>query len=198
MRLLAVSTMLLLLLGCGAPAPSATPTATPTATTPPATTPATSGPTSEPSGNLGEFECQLPVHIASTAATQTHLTDIRIASHQGYDRIVWEFDTGTPEIDMRQGIPPFTTDPADQPLPVDGNAFLQITFRGASRGGADGPVTYDGSTDFNPLISELVMLRMAGDFEATMTWVAGLWDPACFDLFTLDGPSRVVLDLAGQ
>jgi hypothetical protein len=169
------------------PAPTASPTPPVSSTVPP-----------EPSASPAEFGCQLPVHVASSSAEQTHLTDIRIAGHDGYDRLVFEFDRGLPEIDLRKGIPPFTTDPAGLPLIMDGVAFLQITFRGASRGGSDGPVTYEGPTDFSPGLHELVMVRMAGDFEGVLTFIVGLDAPPCFDLFTLESPSRVVLDVAGQ
>jgi hypothetical protein len=183
-----------LVAACSGPGPTASPTQTPAPTT--AFTPGPSG--AEPSASLGSFACQLPVTLPASASAQTHLTDIRMAGHEGSDRIVWEFDGGLPEVQLRQGIPPFTTDPAGRPLAVSGNAFLQLTFRGASRGGADGPVTYEGPTDFDPQLPELWQVRMAGDFEATMSFILGLVDPPCFDLFTLGGPSRVVLDLAGQ
>lgn len=195
MRQWLVAALCLVLAGCAGPAP----TVGPVPTAPP--TPVASGSVPpEPSASLGGFGCQLPVLInhPTPSGFQTHLTDIRIAGHDGYDRLVFEFDRGVPVIDLSQGIPPFTTDPAGLPLPVDGNAFLQITLRFASRGGSDGPVTYDGPTDFSPGLPELVMVRMAGDFEGVLTFIAGLEAPPCFDLFTLAAPSRVVLDLAGQ
>lgn len=136
--------------------------------------------------------------LPGNADFPTHLTDVRIAGHGGYDRIVFQFDGGVPQVELKQGQPPFTTDPAGLPLPVDGDAFLQLTFRGASRGGSDGPITYAGPTDFDPQLPELWQVRMAGDFEGVLTFILGLVDPPCFDLFTLDAPTRVVLDLAGQ
>ncbi len=130
--------------------------------------------------------------------SSTQLTDIRPAGHDGYDRIVFQFDNGAPEVALKQGLPPFTTDPADLPLQVEGSAFLQLTLRGASRGGSDGPTTYNGPTDFDAKLAELGQVRMAGDFEGVMTFILGLVSPPCYNLFTLDGPSRVVLDVAGQ
>lgn len=189
MRSAALLFVAALTLGCGAPPPTASPTSVATPR---------GSPSADPSASLGGFDCQLPVRIPATATEQTHLTDIRIAGHPGSDRIVWQFDDGLPEVELRQGIPPFTTDPAGQPLPVEGEAFLQIVFHGASRGGLDGPITYDGPTDFDPMLPELWQVRMAGDFEATMTFILGLVSPPCYDLFTLTGPTRVVLDLAGQ
>lgn len=178
-----------------------TPTATPTPTSSPSPSPS-SAPTQsgepEPSASPGGFTCQLPVTLPGNADFPTHLTDIRIAGHEGYDRIVFEFDGGVPQVELKQGQPPFTTDPAGQPLTVEGDAFLQLTFRGASRGGADGPVTYNGPTDFDPMLTELWQVRMAGDFEGVMTFILGLVDPPCHHLFTLESPTRVVLDLAGQ
>lgn len=194
MRIAILAAACALAAACTTPGPTVSPTPTPTPTA--AVTPGPSG--VEPSASLGSFDCQLPVTLPASASEQTHLTDIRFAGHDGYDRIVWEFDGGLPEVELRQGIPPFTTDPADQPLAVAGNAFLQVTFRSASRGGSDGPVTYEGPTDFDAQLPELWQVRMAGDFEGVMTFVLGLVDPPCFNVFTLEGPRRVVLDLAGQ
>jgi hypothetical protein len=188
-----IAALCLLLAGCGAPAPTVGPVPTALAT------PVVTGSVPpEPSASPGGFGCQLPISLPAGSTASTHLTDIRLAGHDGYDRIVFQFDNGAPEVELKQGLPPFTTDPAGLPLQVNGNAFLQLTFRGASRGGSDGPTTYNGPTDFDAKLAELWQVRMAGDFEGVMTFILGLVDPPCHHLFALDGPGRVVLDLAAK
>jgi hypothetical protein len=188
-----VAALCLALIACSGPGStqSPAPTASPTPLVTGSLVP-------EPTASVGGFTCQLPLRLPAGMMMATHLTDIRLAGHEGYDRIVFQFDSGTPEVELKQGLPPFTTDPADLPLPVDGNAFLQLTFRDASRGGSDGPTTYTGPTDFSPGLPELTMVRMAGDFEGVMTFILGLDAPPCFNLFTLQAPARLVLDVAAQ
>lgn len=137
--------------------------------------------------------CSLPF-AGEGAGGASHVTDIRVARHEGFDRVVVQFDRGLPETELRQAIPPFTTDPAGQPLTVAGNVFVSLILRGASRGGTDGPVTYEGPTDFTLGSDSVVQVRMAGDFEAVMTFVIGLTAPPCYRIFPLSDPSRLVID----
>jgi hypothetical protein len=199
-RILAVVVALALIAGCtpGAPSPgTASPTSAPTPTaTASGAEPTTPAP--EPTTALDPFDCELPASLPATI-DRAQIVDVRVGTHPdgapGYDRIVFEFENGIPEVDLREGTPPFTQDPSGLPLAVDGDAFLVLVMHGGTAVTAEGTLTYEGRTDFSPAFPTLTQLKEAGDFEAVSEWVIGMTGPACHRLFTLDSPSRLVIDL---
>ena len=69
-------------------------------------------PTAEPipSDDLGHFTCDLPILEDATVA-RANITDVRIGTHDGYDRVVLEFADGLPEVSLERAEPPFTVGP---------------------------------------------------------------------------------------
>jgi hypothetical protein len=217
MKRLVAGLLLLVLAGCSATgssspstpaasnvAPTATPIIAPTdQPTGAPTSPPTAEP--EPTADLGAFICSYPYAVDGNAE-RAQITDVRVGAHEGYDRIVFEFEKGIPAMDVTVGTPPFTKDPSGLPLPVDGERFLVFTLRGGTGITPDGRLTYDGPTDFTPGFvpdhPPLVQLVQAGDFEAQSVWVAGLTtpvgltEPGCMRVFALSDPDRLVIDLA--
>jgi hypothetical protein len=176
-------------------APTAPSTATPTPTPTPTPSPTTAA---EPTaGDLGDFICNYPYAVDGNAG-RAHINAVRVGSHKGYDRIVFQFEAGIPTMDVRVGRPPFTYDPSGLPMRVDGSDFLVFILRGGTGLTPNGRVTYDGPTDFTPDYPILVQFIQAGDFEAQSEWVAGLTGPACIRVFTLRRPDRLVIDLAAE
>src|SRR6266852_4607493 len=82
-----------------------------------------------PSPTPQPFTCSDRSGGASGASTQ--LTSIRWARHDGYDRIVFEFSgSAVPSYDLtRQDSPTFYRDASGQPVTLDGNAGVKLTFR---------------------------------------------------------------------
>ncbi len=151
------------------------------------------GPTSapEPTDALGPFTCALPVTLAGTASgeVQAQPTAVRVGTHPGYDRIVFEFGTSTsPALRIEAAKPPFTHDPSNLPMTVAGSSFVRIRLDGVQVG-------YTGKTDFAAAYPELVQLSEQGDFEAIQSWIAGLAKPGCVRVFTLSSPQRIVVDI---
>jgi len=126
---------------------------------------------------------------------RAQITDIRVGTHGGYDRVVFEFAAGTPQTVVEGVLPPFFQDPSGLPLEVAGSAFLKVTMTGASSVSPDGVVTYDGPTDFEPGFEQLVQLIQGGDFEAVSTWYLGLDGGGCIRVLTLADPGRLVIDI---
>jgi hypothetical protein len=199
-----------LLLGCssgtpaGSPEPSvagssattaseeATASPEPTATTAPTASP-TAEPYPEPTTG-GAYACNQPFSgVGSTAHAQ--ITDVRVGTHDGYDRIVFEFGGGIPAFSIEIVEPPFTADPSGLPLDVAGNAFLRIQLTGGTKVTPDGSLSYTGPTDFQPGFDELVELIEGGDFEALSTWYVGLDTQPCLDVFTISDGPRLVIDI---
>ena len=80
---------------------------------------------------------------------RAQITDVRVGTHAGYDRVVIEFD---------EGIPPFIPDEAAAAARRperhgDGRGGLRLlvlVLQGGTRVTVDGTESYDGPTDFTP------------------------------------------------
>ena len=168
--------------------------ATQTSASPEASVEPTNEPTAEPSDDLGEFACRFPVTGVGTVV-RAQITDVRVGTHDGYDRVVFEFDNGIPEFRLEEATPPLLQDPSGLEMDVDGNAFLRLVMQGGTAISPDGVETYTGPNDFTPEFPRLAELVSAGDFEAVSSWYIGLSETACVRVLTLTGPSRLVIDL---
>lgn len=209
-RTLVIGLVVAFAAGCtsqSSPSPSASaslqpsvPSATPEASVPAGQSPATSAaPSAEPtpSEDLGPFTCELPIVEDATVAL-ANIVDVRIGEHDGYDRIVFEFEQGLPEITLGRATPPFTQDASGLPIEVEGDSFLRLTMRGGTKQTESGASSYDGPTEFEPDFEVLEHLVEGGDFEAQSTWYVGLDedDDVCARVFGLDdGSPRLVIDL---
>ena len=82
-----------------------------------------------------------------------------------------------------------------RPVPVDGNAFLQVRFRNAS---TVDPVTGKQTftqTELHPGLPLVRTVKLIDDFERIMTWGLGLERLACAKVSELASPARLVVDL---
>lgn len=147
-----------------------------------------------PSDDLVPFSCDLPVVEDPTVAI-ANILDVRYATHPDYDRVVFEFQQGTPELTLDRATPPFTADGSGLPITVEGESFLRLTMRGGTRQTDEGTSSYDGPTDFDPALPALVDLVQGGDFERQSTWYLGLSAAACVRVILLDGPPRLAIDV---
>jgi hypothetical protein len=147
-----------------------------------------------PSDDLEAFTCDLPIVEDGTAAV-ANIVDVRVGTHDGYDRVVFEFEQGTPELTLDRAEPPFTQDGSGLPIDVDGSSFLGLVMRGGTKQTDAGTSSYDGSTDIAPGFATLAHLIEGGDFERQSTWYLGLTGEACVRVLLLDGPPRLVIDI---
>jgi hypothetical protein len=200
-RLIASIAALALLAGCSGAAPSdslsssqpASAAAVPSA---PASEPPASEavPTAEPipSDELEGFSCDLPV-VETGSAAIANIVDVRVGTHDGYDRVVFEFEQGTPEFTLDRAEPPFTQDGSGFPIEVAGESVLGLSMRGGTKQTDAGTSSYDGPTDVG--LAALVHLVEGGDFERQSTWYLGLSEEACVRVLLLDAPPRLVIDV---
>jgi hypothetical protein len=164
------------------------------ASTSPAPTPL---PTVPSATDLTPFACQ-DLAGGSTPGQPMRLTAVRVA-HQpaGYDRIVFEF-AAPPGVTAtiptytvsRQASAKFVKDPSGQDVTLRGTSGLRVAFHGAS--GAD---SYTGSRDITPGLPVLQELEQLGDFEAVLSWGAGLNRSSCIRTLELSNPTRLVIDI---
>ena len=189
-----------MLVGCSDP--SSSPGSSRPASTPPSASAEDPGVSAAPAGSvapipsdeLGAFTCDLPIVEDPTVAI-ANIVDVRTGSHDGYDRVVFEFEQGTPELTLDRATPPFTHDASGEPIAVDGTSFLRLSMRGGTKQTDDGTSSYDGPTDFDPVLPALVDLVEGGDFERQSTWYLGLPADACVRVTLLDDPPRVAIDV---
>src|SRR5574341_184181 len=59
-----------------------------------------------------------------------------------------------------------------------------------------GTETYTGPLELKPALPSLLEAERTGDFEGVFTWVLGLSEATDFRVTTLDGPPRLVIDVA--
>lgn len=136
----------------------------------------------------------------SAPATRAYVADVRVASHDGFDRVVFEFEDALPGYRVATTTRPVTEDGSGRTIEIEGDALLEVRFENAAMARIEGekvvPV-YEGPrrvTTEGELVQELVD---AGDFEGIVTWVVGLDDdPAAVRVSTLTAPFRLVIDVA--
>jgi hypothetical protein len=140
---------------------------------------------------------------SAKGGVQSHaqIVDVRVGSHDGVDRIVFEFanqagPAGVPSYEIARAARPFYQDASGLPLTVAGDPVLSIRMQGATKAGPDYQVVYKGSRDFVPGFPILRQHKEGGDFEALSTWYAGLNGDACVRAYTLSNPLRLVIDLS--
>ena len=196
-RLLPLAVAVVLLVACSSPSASAPEStngsASPATDATDAPPPATAEPI--PSEDFADFSCDLPFVEQATVPRTVNIVDVRVGSHDGYDRVVFEFTDGTPEIALERATPPFAQDASGAPMDVDGDSFLRLVMRGGTKQMEDGSSSYDGSRDFDPGFPALVDLVEGGDFEAQSTWYLGLSAESCVRVSLLEDAPRLVIDI---
>lgn len=154
-------------------------------------------PTVPPSAtDLGAFSC-LDHSGGANSGSAMQLTHVRVAHQAGFDRIVFEFappagaTAHLPSYTVsRQASAKFVKDPSGQPVTMRGSAGLRIVFHGAS-----GATSYSESRDQTPNLPVVQEVEQLGDFEAVLSWGAGLSQASCIRTLELTNPTRLVIDV---
>jgi hypothetical protein len=139
-----------------------------------------------------------PVSAAGGAPAGPTLVEIRAAHHPGFDRITFEFEGRLPEYTAASWTGQVTKDPSDQPVPVQGNAFLSVVMYHVDAHEAEPPFadTYGpASRAFDlPSIAHVVE---AGDFEMVVSFGVGVMERTrILRTARLRDPARFVIDVA--
>lgn len=123
------------------------------------------------------------------------LKDFRVDNLPGMDRMVFEFnDAGLPEWEVMYVEQPILDCGSGEPIPVAGNAWLQISLRGAQAH------TESGKEIGGPrrrLINQTLLRELVRtcDFEGEVVWVVGVTNKNAYTTQVLADPSRLVLDI---
>ena len=137
-----------------------------------------------------------------TEGSLAQLADVRVGTHEGYDRVTFEFEPpsdgqyfGLPPYTLVEATPPITQDGSGDPVSMEGSDFAVVVFHGvAGYDFVEGTPSYSGPKDFRPDFPMLVEARETGDFEATLSWAFGLHGASCWRVQELQNPLRVVID----
>ena len=127
-----------------------------------------------------------------------HLAAVRLAAQDGYDRLVLEFTDRVPGYTVGYRPLPARQDASGFEIPLPGaGALLEVSMNPATGAGwAGGPPTYSGPSALSADTASVTEVKSAGDFEAVLTWVAGVRTQQPFRVLVLDSPPRLVVDVA--
>ena len=133
--------------------------------------------------------------VASTGEDAPILRAVRIGRHEGFDRIVFEFDSvGLPQWHVGYVDAPVIQCGSGEAMAVDGTAWLQVRFNGANAHTEAGEATSGPARRTVGLPVEEVVRTC--DFEAEVTWVAGVSGKQPYRPRVLADPSRLAIDVA--
>lgn len=133
-----------------------------------------------------------PASPPSSAPPVSTLTGIRAAHHPGFDRIVFDFAGPVPSQHRVRFVDEVVSSGSGKPVRVAGRARLEVVFSPAEAHDADG-ATVRGRTAY--ALPNILTAVRASDFEAVLTYGVGLARKTSFEVFTLEDPSRVVIDV---
>ena len=140
--------------------------------------------------DLPAFTCTDKSGGAASAAGT--VTGIRIAHHDGYDRLVIDFSSGTtavPQYDLtRQNSSTFVRDASGQPVTLEGSAGIRAVLRNSD-------IASGVASDLKPRLPQIREVANIGNFERVVSYGVGLKTAACFRVLELSGPTRLVIDV---
>jgi hypothetical protein len=169
----------------GSPEPSA-----PSPTTPSPIVPANPSPTPAPQATPSPAPPACWPLTGGSQLNRAIITDVRVGTHAGYDRLVIEFSGG---------MPPFRLEPHDigtfvgsfrgDPIAVDGNAGLILRLYNQ-----DIPPVFAHGSSLRSGSPELKQVVVLGDFEGQADIGIGLGQLLCPAVSVFGSPTRLVID----
>jgi hypothetical protein len=179
------------------PPVNASPTQTPWLGPPTETAPpSTPRPDEASESGQEKFEGTAGVTDKKAAATEPALlAAVRTGKHEMYDRIVFEFSGKL--------LPGYHIEYVDRPVrscgsgdvvPMTGDGWLEFRMIPAAAHNEQGVATVkERSLSLGlPIVKEL---KLTCDFEADVTWVAGVASPNKYRVLELTDPARLVVDI---
>lgn len=134
------------------------------------------------------------VDAARPGARTAVLRAVRTARHDGFDRIVFEFEGAVPGYHVEYVDRPVRRCGSGDVVALAGDGWLEIRFTPAAAHTEAGEATVT-QRELTPGLPVLRELKATCDFEADVTWVAGLASPNRYRVLELAGPPRFVVDV---
>lgn len=130
---------------------------------------------------------------SAAAPRLARLTDIRVAHHPGFDRVVFDFNGPLPTDVHVRYVDELIADGSGKRVRIAGRAILQVVFEGTRAHDAAGNPTAPRRVAYDT--KNVITAVQSGDFEATVGYGIGLLKREPRRVFTLTDPSRVVVDI---
>jgi len=128
-----------------------------------------------------------------TASGRALATDARVGLHEGYDRVVIEFDVGVPAHEL-SFVASVRQAGSGRPVDIPGEAIFLITLKNASGFNLEsGEATVDRTVDVSAL-TNIAHLQIVDDFEGQLRFGVGLKTRTDPTVDTLADPPRLVID----
>ncbi len=138
---------------------------------------------------VGAFTCA--DKTGGVAGTSGTVYDVRVAHHEGYDRVVIGFPTtnSMPQYQLnRQTTAHFVRDASGQPVTLSGSAGIRVVLQNAD-------IVSGAPADLKPNLPEIREVAQIGDFERVVSYGVGLSTLGCIRVLELSGPTRLVIDV---
>jgi hypothetical protein len=134
---------------------------------------------------------------AAVAESKLTVTDVRIGSHENFDRVVYEMGgTGTPGWRVKY-VDAAVQEGSGKPMDVAGGAIIQVLIDGSGYPFDSGVEQYSGPNPV-PGIAGGVVTEVNGSsvFEGVTQSFIGVTEKQPFSVTLLSDPTRVVVDVA--
>ena len=123
------------------------------------------------------------------------LVAVRAATHEDFDRVVFEFaGTEPPGIHLEYIDRPVRDCGAGHVVPIEGDGWLAVRFYPANAHDESGAPTA-GPREIAPRLPIVLEIERTCDFEAVVEYVLGVAVPNRYRLIELADPVRVVVDV---
>lgn len=142
----------------------------------------------------GEYSTEPTDTFSGELTSELRTVDIRSGSHEGYDRVVFEFEgNGTPEFHAG-----YSDEPLQQasglPVDVPGEAALEIMIHGTSLDQTP-DAKYAGKPTLGLASGNIKEVTNSGTFESVSQYFIGLDKQRPYKVTVLENPTRVVVDV---
>jgi hypothetical protein len=134
------------------------------------------------------------VDLDASGEGQAVLADVRAATHDGYDRVAFEFESVRPAVHVEYVDEPIRQCGSGRTVELPGDGWLAVRFSGARAHTEAGEVTVDPARRDLGLPTALALVPTC-DFEGEVVWVVAAASPEPVRVTTLEGPPRVAVDL---
>jgi hypothetical protein len=139
--------------------------------------------------------------VAASPATSAEalsgavLRNIRTGLHDGFDRVVIDLDGPHPDVAYRWS-DELRADPSDQVVWLTGEFFLTVVLNPATGHNDSGNPTWFFPEKFRTRdLHNVMAVAVTGDFEGHVSIGLGTRSQTWVRAFTLDSPTRVVIDI---
>lgn len=123
------------------------------------------------------------------------LESVSTASHEHFDRVVFEFQgSALPGYHVEYIDRPVRQCGSGHPVPLAGDGWLLVRLSPAQAHDLSGHSTVE-NRELQPALPVLKEMKLTCDFEGMTSWVLGLSSPNRYRVLELNRPTRLVVDV---